>query len=183
MDHGWRIAENSWVSGSENLKKNCQTAPTSPHCQGSVVCHLFLPLVSIFGLFPVLVSCHWVNLCPAVCMWLCVNYPVYLVPVFWVWFHLVYSLLPVFPVCQLCLVLPCLALMSLLNIIIWVYVLVCVSLFLPAVCTVTHMLFGRVSRKILLIQKQTPAYSVIRHDWNFKWHWLLWSDVTKKIAF
>ncbi len=27
-------------------------------CQGSVVCHLFLPLVSIFGLFPVLVSCH-----------------------------------------------------------------------------------------------------------------------------
>ncbi len=28
-------------------------------CQGSVVCHLFLPLVSIFGLFPVLVSCHY----------------------------------------------------------------------------------------------------------------------------
>ncbi len=23
------------------------------------VCHLFLPLVSIFGLFPVLVSCHY----------------------------------------------------------------------------------------------------------------------------
>ncbi len=34
-----------------------------------------------------------------------------------------------------------------------------------------------------LIQKQTPAYSVIRHDWNFKWHWLLWSDETEKIAF
>ncbi len=34
-----------------------------------------------------------------------------------------------------------------------------------------------------LIQKQTPAYSVIRHDWNFKWDWLLWSDKTKKIAF
>ncbi len=31
-----------------------------------------------------------------------------------------------------------------------------------------------------LIQKQTPAYSVIRHDWNFKWDWLLWSDETKK---
>ncbi len=30
-DHSWRIAENTWVSGSENLKKNCQTAPTSPH--------------------------------------------------------------------------------------------------------------------------------------------------------
>ncbi len=29
----------------------------------------------------------------------------YLVPVFWVWFRLVYSLLPVFPVCQPCLVL------------------------------------------------------------------------------
>ncbi len=27
-DHSWRIAENSWVSGSENLKKMCQTAPT-----------------------------------------------------------------------------------------------------------------------------------------------------------
>ncbi len=24
-----------------------------------------------------------------------------------------------------------------------------------------------------LIQKQTPAYSVVRHDWNFKWDWLL----------
>ncbi len=29
-------------------------------------------------------------------------------------------------------------------------------------------------------KKQTPAYSVIRHDWNFKWDWLLWSDETKK---
>ncbi len=34
-----------------------------------------------------------------------------------------------------------------------------------------------------LIQKQTPAYSVIRHDWNFKWDWLLWSDETKKNSF
>ncbi len=30
-DHSWRIAENSWVSGSENLLKNEKTAPTSPH--------------------------------------------------------------------------------------------------------------------------------------------------------
>ncbi len=30
-DHSWRISENSWVSGAENQKKNCQTAPTSPH--------------------------------------------------------------------------------------------------------------------------------------------------------
>ncbi len=30
-DHSWRIAENSWVSESENCKKkNGQTAPTSP---------------------------------------------------------------------------------------------------------------------------------------------------------
>ncbi len=34
-----------------------------------------------------------------------------------------------------------------------------------------------------LIQKQTPAYSVVRHDWNFKWDWLLWSDETKKLYF
>ncbi len=34
-----------------------------------------------------------------------------------------------------------------------------------------------------LILKQTPAYSVIRHDWNFKWDWLLWSDETEKRAF
>ncbi len=71
----------------------------------------------------------WVNLCPAVCMWLCVNYPVYLVPVFWVWFCLVYSLLPGVS----CLwVLPCPALMSSLNTIIWVYILVCVFLYPPS---------------------------------------------------
>ncbi len=34
-----------------------------------------------------------------------------------------------------------------------------------------------------LIQKQTPANSVVRHDWNFKWLWLLWSDETEKRAF
>ncbi len=37
-----------------------------------------------------------------------------------------------------------------------------------------HMLFERVSRKKsrkenAFTKKQTPAYSVIRHDWNFKW--------------
>ncbi len=30
-DHSWRIAEISWVSGSESLKKKIQQAPTSPH--------------------------------------------------------------------------------------------------------------------------------------------------------
>ncbi len=34
-----------------------------------------------------------------------------------------------------------------------------------------------------LIQKQTPANSVVRHDWNFKWHWLLLSDETEKKSF
>jgi len=46
------------------------------------------------------------------------------------------------------------------------------------------MLFRRVSRKIILAHpKQTPAYSVIRHDWNFKCYWLLWSDETKTKLF
>ncbi len=46
------------------------------------------------------------------------------------------------------------------------------------------MLFGRVSRKILLTHpKTTPANSVVRHDWNFKWHWLLWLDETEKNSF
>ncbi len=31
QDHTWRIADNSLVSGSENLSKNGQTAPTSAH--------------------------------------------------------------------------------------------------------------------------------------------------------
>ncbi len=52
-------------------------------CQGSVLlCHLFLPLVSIFGLFPVLVSCHYEFICVQLCVCDCVNYPVYISPVF-----------------------------------------------------------------------------------------------------
>ncbi len=99
------------------------------------VCHVFLPLVYIFGLFPVLVKCDHQLICVQLCVCDCVNYPVYLVPVFWVWFRLVYSLLPGVSCLS---VLPCPALMSSLNIIIiWVYILVCVFLFLPRVCTVT----------------------------------------------
>ncbi len=71
---------------------------------------------------------------PAVFVSLCVNYPVYISPVFWVWFRLVYSLFPGVSVH----VSP--ALMSTLKTIIWVYVLVCMSLFLPRVCTVTPLL-------------------------------------------
>ncbi len=54
-----------------------------------------------------------------------------LVPACSVSCRLVYSLLPGVPVCQ-----PCPALMS-LKTFIWVYVLVCVFLFPPRVCTVT----------------------------------------------
>ncbi len=36
----------------------------------------------------------WVKYVPAVFVSLCVNYPVHISPVFWVWFHLVYSLFP-----------------------------------------------------------------------------------------
>ncbi len=49
----------------------------------------------------------WIKYVPAMFVWLCVKYPVYLVPVFWVWFRLVYLWLPVYLVCQPCLVLPC----------------------------------------------------------------------------
>ncbi len=30
-----------------------------------------------------------------------------------------------------------------------------------------------------LIQKQTPAFSVVRHDWIFKWHWLVRWNIKK----
>ncbi len=29
-------------------------------------------------------------------------------------------------------------------------------------------------------KNKLKAYSVIIHDWNFKWDWLLWSDETNK---
>ncbi len=52
-------------------------------------------------------------------------------PVCSVWFCLVYSLLPVYPVSQPCLVLPCLVLMSSLKTIILSLILVCVFLYPP----------------------------------------------------
>ncbi len=38
--------------------------------------------VSIFGLFPVLVSCYYELICVQLCVCDCVNYPVYISPVF-----------------------------------------------------------------------------------------------------
>ncbi len=77
----------------------------------------------------------WVNSCPAVFVSLSVINLCILVHACSVWFCLVYSLLPR---CILSMsVMPFPTLMSPLNIIIWVYVLVCVFLFLPRVCTVT----------------------------------------------
>ncbi len=72
-----------------------------------------------------------VNSCPAVFVSLSMIYLCIYSPVCSVWFRLVNSLLPVFPVCKPCLVLPCLALMSSLKTITWVYVLVCVFLYPP----------------------------------------------------
>ncbi len=80
------------------------------------VCHVFPPLVSIFGLFPVLVSCHYELSMFQLCLCDCVNYPVYLVPVFWVWFRLVYLWLSGVSCLS---ALPCPAL-STLKTIIWV---------------------------------------------------------------
>ncbi len=37
-------------------------------CQSSVMCHVFPPHVSIFGLFPVLVSCHYELICVQLCV-------------------------------------------------------------------------------------------------------------------
>ncbi len=85
------------------------------------VCHVFPPHVSLFGLFPVLVKCHYelilVQPCLSNYLWLslCIYSPVCSV-----WFRLVYSLLPGVPVCQPCLVLSCPAVSS-LKTIIWVY--------------------------------------------------------------
>ncbi len=46
------------------------------------MCHVFPPLVSIFGLFPVLIRSDYEFIGVQVCLCDCVNYPVYLVPVF-----------------------------------------------------------------------------------------------------
>ncbi len=60
------------------------------------MCLVFPPLVSLYGLFPVLDSCHYELILFQVCVCDCVNYPVYLSPVCWVPCRLVYLLLPVF---------------------------------------------------------------------------------------
>ncbi len=106
------------------------------------VCHVFPPLVSIYGLFPVLVSCHYelsmFQLCLSRYVFI---YPGYISPVFE--FDFVWSTryFPVYPVSESCLVLPCPALSCLvlpcpalmsIKTIIWVYVLVCVFLYPPS---------------------------------------------------
>ncbi len=75
------------ISVNFNLQYYSNVVPTGSHVAIFLsgfcyVCHLFLPLVSIFGLFPVLVSCHYELICVQLCVCDCVNYPVYLVPVF-----------------------------------------------------------------------------------------------------
>ncbi len=70
------------------------------------VCHVFPPLVSIFGLFPVLVSCHYELSMFQLCLSLMCNYPCILVLSFQ--FDFVWSTcdFPVYPVSLPCLVLP-----------------------------------------------------------------------------
>ncbi len=73
-----------------------------------------------------------------------------------VWCCLVYLLFPVYPVCEYCLVLSCPALMSLLNIIIWVYIFICVFLFLPRVCTVTPIKKKQLNLSIRFLLEFSP---------------------------
>ncbi len=46
--------------------------------------------------------------------------------------------------------------------------------------TSPHVVWEGFKKVCSLIQNQTPAYSVIRHDWNFKWDWLIRSGETKQ---
>ncbi len=124
-------------------------------CQGSVVSCVPASCVHIW-----FVSCPcfmslWVHLCPAVCMWLCVNYPVYISPVFWVWFGLVYSLLPGVSCLSAW---PCPALSTLKTIIEFKSSSAC-SCILPRVCTVTKVnVFLKFASLFLLYTKgeKTP---------------------------
>jgi len=52
------------------------------------------------------------------------------------------------------------------------------STYIPTNCS-----GGFQEKSSALIQKQSPAYSVVRQDWNFKRDRLLWSDETKKNSF
>ncbi len=105
------------------------------NCQSSVVyvmCpHLMFPyLVCFLSLFNVIISSFMSS---RVCL-IIYDLPVYISSCL---FSLMSSGLLVIPGVS-CLVLSCPALMSLVNIIVWVYILVRVFLFLPRVCTVTE---------------------------------------------
>ncbi len=104
----------------------------SATCRMSVLCRVSCVPTSCVHIWFVSCPCFmslWVHLCPAVCMWLCVNYPVYISPVFWVWFRLVHLWLPGVSCLS---ALSCPALMCSLKTIIWVYILVCVFLYPPS---------------------------------------------------
>ncbi len=108
----------------------------------SVLCRVSCVPTSCFLIWFVSCPClmSLVNSCPAVFVLLSMIYLCILVHACSVWCGLVYLLFPVYPVCEYCLVMSCLDV--LLNIIIWVYILVCVFLFLPRVCTVTNVLYS-----------------------------------------
>ncbi len=35
----------------------------------------------------------------------------------------------------------------------------------------------KIKKRKCFHKKQSPAYSVVRHDWNFKWDWLLYGHM------
>ncbi len=90
------------------LKDPVKAETYRAECQSSVVCHVFPPLVSIFGLFTVLVSCYY----ELSMFQLCLSHCVLIIPCILVLsfeFDFVWStcVSPVYLVCQPCLVLPC----------------------------------------------------------------------------
>ncbi len=102
------------------------------------VCLVFPPLVSIFGLFPVLVKCDYEFILVQQCLSIVYDYLCIYSPVCSVWFGLVYSLLPGVTVC-VCLAWPGLACFSMLKTVILSSSLSPCSSFVPRVCTMTTL--------------------------------------------
>ncbi len=91
-----------------------------------------------------------------------------------VWCCLVYLLFPVYPVCEYYLVMSCLDV--LIKYYIWVYILVCVFLFLPRVCTVTEKA-KRASKHFpfnIQFHQYSPVWSLFWRQMNRNHFSALW---------
>ncbi len=156
-------------------------------CQGSVVCvmcsRLLCPyLVCFLSLFHVIMS--WV--CSSCVCLLCVNYPLYISPVFSVWFRLVYLWLPGVSCLS---ALSCPALM-LLNTIIWVYVLVCACSCSSLVCAPWQnvcVCMCVCTCLCYIVRTKCPQMSPLRSPWREKnsknSKWCLSESVTMQTCF